>query len=130
MITEFQNKAWRKTSLSRLCKKIDADGTTARKSGSGRLKFFRTARNIRRVSELICSQDDDPHNHKSSREIERKTGISRRTVQRTIQQDLQLQPYKGVTGQVINENCKLKRLQRSQQLLGRFPNEKVYEAFG
>lgn len=124
MITEFPNKAWSKTSLNRLCKKIDADGTIARKPGSGRPKSVRTVRNIRRVSELICSQEDNPQSHKSPREIERETGISRRTVQRIVKQDLQLQTYKRVIGQVINENCEIKRQQRSQQLLDRFPNER------
>ena len=70
--------------------------TTVPKLGSGLPKFSRTAQNIRFVSELICSQDDDPHSHKSPREIERETGILRRTVQRIIKQDLQLQPYKRV----------------------------------
>ena len=37
---------------------------------------------------------------------------------------MHLQTYKRVIGQVINENCKLKRLQRSQQLLDRFPSER------
>jgi len=94
MITEFPNKAWSKTSLNRLYAKIDADGTIARKSGSGRPKSERTVLNIRRVSELICSQEDNPQSHKSPREIERETGISRRTVQRIVKQDLQLQTYK------------------------------------
>ena len=84
MITEFPNKAWSKTSINRLCKKIDADGTIARKPGSGRPKSVRTVQNIRRVSELICSQEDNPQSHKSPREIEKETGISRRTVQRIV----------------------------------------------
>jgi len=45
-------------------------------------------------------------------------------VQRIVKQDLQFQTHKRVIGQVINENCKLKRLQRSQQLLDRFPNQR------
>ena len=84
MITEFPNKGWSKTSLNRLCQKIDADGTIARKPGSGRPRSVRTMRNIRRVSELICSQEDNPHSHKSPREIERETGISRGIVQRIV----------------------------------------------
>ena len=71
------------------------------------------------MSELICSQDDDPHSHKSPREIERETGISR-----IVKQDLQLKTYKRVIGLKLNENVKLKRLQRSRQLLERFPNER------
>jgi len=124
MITAFPNKAWSKTNLNRICKKIDADGTIARKTGSGHRKSVGTVRNIRRASELICSQEDNAQSRKSTWEIERETGISRRTVQCIVKHDLQLQTYKRVIGQVINENCKLKRLQRSQQLLDRFPNER------
>ena len=92
----------------------------ARKPGSGRPKFVRTVRNIRCVSELICSQEHIPQSHKYPREIERETDVSR-TVQCIEKQDLQL-----VIGQVINENCKLKRMQRSQQvrLLDQLPNER------
>jgi len=50
MITEFPNKAWSKTRLNPLCKAIYADGTIARKPGSGRPKSIRTVRNIRHVS--------------------------------------------------------------------------------
>ena len=50
MITEFPNKAWSKTRLNPLCKKIHADSTIARKPGSSRPKSVRTVRNIRRVS--------------------------------------------------------------------------------
>lgn len=80
------------------------------------------------MSELICSQDDDPHSHKSPREIERETGIPRSSVQRIVKQDLQLKTYKRVIGQKLNENVKLKRLQRSQQLLERFPNERSVQS--
>jgi len=87
--------------------KNDADGTIARKPGSGRPKSVGTVQNIRRASELICSQKDNAQSHKSPREIERETGISRRTVQRIIvKQDLQLQTYKRVIGQVIKLQIK------------------------
>ena len=47
-------------------------------------------------------------------------------MQRIVKQDFQLQTCKRVSliGQVINENCKLKRLLQSQHLLDRFPNER------
>ena len=87
-------------------------------------------RNIQRVSELICSQEDNPHSHKSPREIERETGISRGTVQRIVKKDLQLRTYKRVIGQVINENCKLNaRTEANSYLIG-FKTREVYEAFG
>lgn len=124
MMTEFPNKAWSKASLNRLCKMIDTNGTITRKPGSGRPRSVRTSRNIQRVNELICSQEDKPYSHKSPREIERETGISRRSVQRIVKTDLQLRTYKRTIGQVLNANCKLKRHNRSQQLLDRFPNER------
>ena len=72
MKTEFPNKNWGTASINQLIKKIDNNGTTARKQGSDRPKSARTQQNIDRVSELICSQEEDPHNHKSPREIERE----------------------------------------------------------
>ena len=74
------------------------------------------------MSELICSQYEVPHSHKSPREIETETGIPRSSIQRIVQQDLQLKTYKRVIGQKLNENGKLKHLQCSQQLLEWFPN--------
>ena len=127
MSNEFPNKAWSIASVSRVINKIDNDESTERKPGSGRPKFVRTQQNIVRVIELICSQDDDPHGHKSPREIERETGISRSSVRRIVKQDLQLKTYKRVIGQKLNENVKLKRLQRSRELLERFPNERSKE---
>jgi AraC-like DNA-binding protein len=124
MTNEFPNKAWSIASVSRAINKIDNNSTTERKPGSGRPRSARTQQNIERVSELICSQDNDPHSHKSPREIQRETGISRSSVQRIVKQDLQLKTYKRMIGQKLNESVKLKRLQRSRQLLERFPNER------
>jgi len=106
MINEFPNKAWSIASVRRVIKKIDNDGIIERKPGSGRPKSARTRQNIERVSELICSQEDDPHSHKSPREIERETGIPRLSVQRIVKQDLglQLKAFKRVIGQTLNEN--------------------------
>ena len=110
MTNEFPNKAWSIASVSRVINKIDNDSTTERRPGSGRPRSVRTQQNIERVSELICSQDANPHSHKSPREIERETGIPRSSVQRIVKQDLQLKTYKRVIGQKLNENAKLKRL--------------------
>ena len=76
------------------------------------------------MSELICSQEDNPRSHKSPREIERVTGIPRTSVRGIVKQDLQLKAYKRVIRQTLNENCRLKQLQRNQQLLERFPNDR------
>src|SRR4051812_9947854 len=81
MIKEFPNRGWNKSMLNRLIQKIDATGTSSRKTPE-RIRTARTPANIARVSELPCSQDDDPGTSKSSREIQRETGISRSTVRR------------------------------------------------
>ena len=66
MMKEFPNKSWKRQSIDNVIKKIDREGTTARKPGSGRPKWARTGANIELVSELICSQDDKPHSKKSN----------------------------------------------------------------
>lgn len=124
MMKEFPNKTWKRRTIDELIKKIDTEGTTARKPGSGRPKSARTDANIKLVSELICSQEDKPLSHKSPREIERQTGISRSTVQRIVKKDLALNQYKRKIGQQLNSDCKMKRIQRSQELLQRFPTDR------
>jgi len=64
MIKEFPNKMWKCRAVDYLIKKIDLDGTTARKPGSGRPKSARTTENVKTVSELICSQEDTPQSPK------------------------------------------------------------------
>jgi len=77
---KFPNKMWKRRAVDYLIKKIDFDGTTARKPGSGRPKSAQTTENVEIASELICSQEDTPHSHLSPREIARQTGISRSSV--------------------------------------------------
>src|SRR5215510_1478095 len=77
LMKEFPSKRWSLSSITRLLQKIDNDGTTQRKPGSGRPRSVRTTANIKLVHEMICSQDDKPHTLKSPREIERETGLSR-----------------------------------------------------
>src|SRR6218665_1951200 len=105
-------------------KKIDTEGTTARKPGSGRPKTARTDANIKLVSDLICSQEDKPLSHTSPREIARETSISRSTVKRIVKKDLGLNQYRCKVGQQLNSDCKMKRIQRSQHLLQRFPTDR------
>jgi len=60
---------WKCRAVDYLIKKIDLNGTTARKPGSGRPKSARTTENVEIVSDLICNQEDTPHSHLSPRDI-------------------------------------------------------------
>ena len=100
---EFPNKTWNRRTIDDLIKKIDTEGTTARKPGSGHPKSARTDANIKLVSKLICSQEDKPLSHKSPREIEHQTGISRSAVQRIVKKDLALNQYKRKVEQRLQD---------------------------
>jgi len=74
-LKEFASKAWCRSSLDRLIKTIDAGLHVGGVIGRGRRRPVRTAANVARVEELICSQEDAPGTHKSPREIERQTSV-------------------------------------------------------
>ena len=78
----------------------------------------------KKVEELICSQEGEPSTHKSPREIERITGIHRSLVQRMVKKDLVMRSYKRIVSQKLNDDCRIKRLQRCQLLLQHFPTER------
>jgi len=96
MMKEFPLKMWNHRTGDNIIKRIDSEGTTARKPGSGRLKSARTAQNVEAVSDLICSQEETPHSHLSPREIERHASISRSSIQRIVKKDLALKQYTSV----------------------------------
>ena len=77
--SEFWQKKWAVTvsSVNDLLRKIDKTGSVERKVGSGRPRSTRTQRNISRVNDFICSQEDNPGTSESPREIQKVTGISR-----------------------------------------------------
>jgi len=73
-LKKFASKAWCRSSLDRLIKTIDAGLPVDGVIGRGRRRPVRTAANVARVEELICSQDA-PGTHKRPREIERQTSV-------------------------------------------------------
>ena len=73
---EFPNKKWSVSSVKDLLRKTDATNSICRKAGSERPRTVRMAQNVKRVAELICSQEDNPGSSKSPREIQKMTGIS------------------------------------------------------
>src|SRR6218665_3513887 len=110
MITEFPKRQWKRSTLNDLIKKIDKTGDTNRKQGSGRPRSVRTADNIVKVEELISTQEFQPGRSKSMREIERETGISRRTVQRIAKFDLRLKTFRRREVQLLSHADRVKRL--------------------
>ena len=124
LICEFSHKQCIKSGLESLIQKIDDTGSIERKVGSGRPKSARTSANIKKVEELICSQEEEPGTHKSPREIERITGIHRSSVQYMVKKDLVMRSYKRIVGHKLNDDGRIKHLQRCQLLLQRFPTER------
>jgi len=55
LMSEFPEKNWKNSSLSKLLKKLQDMGTVERKKGSGRPKTACTAQNVSRVEELAMS---------------------------------------------------------------------------
>ena len=64
-MNEFPQKGWSGANLDRLIQKIDTHGTTDKRPGSVHSKSIKTTDNIAVVQDLIYSQDDAPHTHKS-----------------------------------------------------------------
>ena len=118
----IHEKTWCRSSLDRLIKKIDA-GLLPVDGVIGRIHRWprpvRTAANVARVKELICSQEDAPGTHKSPQEIERQTGISRSSILRIAKLDLNLKTFKRISGQKLNNDSKQNCFKKCQRLLQR-----------
>jgi len=126
----YREKHWNLSTISKICQKIDKTGSAlGRKDGSGRPKSARTEGTIAAVKELICSQEDQPGTSLSTRDIGKQVGISEATVRRLAKVDLELRCFKRTRVQVINEATRVKRLQRSKQLLRRMSVEKAKRIF-
>ena len=81
------------------------------------------------VEELILSQEENPGTHKSPREIERETGISRSTIRRIAKHDLNLTPYKRLKGQKLSMIDENKRRKRVSLLLQKITKETLKKTF-
>ena len=126
----YPEKQWNLDTLKTICWRIDRTGSAAeRKAGSGRPMSARSADNIKKVQELICSQEDAPGTSKSTRQIAQEVGISARSVRRIAKIDLNLSAFKRMPVQIISDATKLKRLSRSKQLLRRLTVQKTKRVF-
>ena len=81
--------------------------------------------NVAQVSELICSQDDNPGTSKSPRKIQRETGISRSTVRRIAKDDLKLKIFRRREFQQLFDSDAKKQLQASKRLKKRMTVDKI-----
>jgi len=125
MMNEFPARNWSKNNLNRLIRQIDASASSKRKPVTGRPRSARTADNIARVAELICSQEDNPGTSKSPREIERETGISRSSVRRIAKKDLNLKIFRRREVQQLSDADTVKRLNACKRLKLRMTPEKI-----
>ena len=106
-------KNWSLSTINKICGRIDSRGSTVdRKKGSGRPRTARTADNMAAVESLICSQEDKPGEHSSTRQIAEQLGISQRSVCVIAKADLNLSSFRRISGQVLTDQTKLKRLVR------------------
>jgi inhibitor of nuclear factor kappa-B kinase subunit alpha len=123
-------KPWKLTTLKAICRRVDQRGSAVeRKAGSGRPKSARTAENIAKVEELICSQESQPGSSKSTRQIAIEVGISQKSVRNIAKSDLGLSSFKRVPVQVLTDATRLKRLARSKLLSRRITAEKAKRVF-
>ena len=126
----YPEKNWKLNTVQAVCRRVDQRGSAVeRKAGSGRPKSARSNRNIAAVSELICSQEDQPGTSKSTRTIAAEIGVSATSVRRIAKNDLKLSSFKRLPVQVISEDTRQKRLSRSKALLQRLTVPKIKSVF-
>ena len=94
LLSEYPRKNWSRRLLYRLIAQIHATGLAGRKQGSGRSRTGRSNENIASVEELVLSLEEAPCTHRTVRQIERETNISKSSVHRIIHKDLRLVCFK------------------------------------
>src|SRR6218665_1558910 len=88
IIRAYPYKEWKLSTVQKICRRIDTTGYAAeRKAGGGRPKSVRSAPNIDRVEELICSQEGATETHRSTRHISAELNSSERSVRRIASPD-------------------------------------------
>jgi len=110
-----------------LLRKIDQTSSVSRKPGSGRPRSVRSDLSIQLVTDLICSQEDAPGTGKSPREIEKEIGISRSSVRRIAQRDVQLRVLKRKKAHLLSDADRKTRLERCRLLLRRRALQHVHK---
>ena len=77
------------------------------------------------MQELVLSQEDKPQLHLILREIAREVGISKTSMHEIVKKDLGLKCFKKHQATELTEANKHAWLERSMQLLDRYPAHMV-----
>ena len=112
---EHELKKWVLSSVQRLLKRFNEDGSMKRRTGSGRPVTVTTDENAELAEELICSQEDFPGTHKSPHEIARDVGISRSSVSRLVKRR-KINQFKRMKTSHMNNGTRDRRTIRSKNL--------------
>lgn len=120
---EFPNRNFKKRTLHRFVKRLQQTGRTTRLPGSGRRRSVRTEENVKKVSDLVLSQEDKPGTSLSVRKTSTLTGIKRSSVQRICKKDLRLKTFKRVPVHYLSSQMKRKRVERCKKLLKKFTSK-------
>ena len=129
IVTDHPEFDWNEDGVKTLIKKIDETGSIERRKGSGRPKNSRTEENIDAVGERIVSQEGQPGTHRTPTEISAELGIPVTTVQRIVDEDLNLEPLKKRKVQLLSDQDIEKRLVRSKRLLRIYTRAVLETAF-
>ena len=78
------------------------------------------------MQDLVLSQEDRPQTHLTQREIARDVGFSQTSVNEIVKIDLRLKCFKKRRATELTEVNKHARLERSRQLLLRYPANLVH----
>ena len=94
IVNDHPEYDWNVNTIKKLLQKIDESGSVHRKEGSGRPRSVRIDDNIEQVGDMICSQESNPGTQSTPSEISLELDISRTSVRRIIDLDLELRPFK------------------------------------
>ena len=123
---EHPNKNWNTVSVFRLLKRFKEDDSMDRRPGSGRRRTVTTEENEELIESLICSQEESPGSHMSSREIEKHTSISRTSVPQMVRRR-GLNQYKRTKTPNMSSATRQRRTERAGALAEKFSQKRAIE---
>ena len=118
-VKSFLTRSGQSVLLKIFCARLMRRTRSVGIADSGRPRTVITAQNVKRVAELICSQEDNPGSSKSPREIQKMTGISRSSMRRIAKRDLKLSVFRRKKAQLLSDSDREKRVKCCKTLLRR-----------